>query len=184
MEVFTPSLLRDLYNNLSREDKDAFLKLIATTAREPIMMVDALSALERKKYTDLAYAGAIEEVTPYVTEHAIESAILIVRAKPQITDDEIRQELRSKRDEWTKKAAEVVSARERERIKEARDPKPRKTDRDDELVRLHEMEGKTFGEIPRLLMEINPQWCGRDGKQLTRAAVEKAYQRRKGPRTK
>jgi hypothetical protein len=63
---------------------------------------------------------------------------------------------------------------------EARNAKPRKTARDDEIVRLRDEEGKTFGEIGRLLLVKNPAWTGKGGKPLSRAAAEKAYHRRKG----
>jgi hypothetical protein len=69
------------------------------------------------------------------------------------------------------------------KLKEARDPKPRNRERDDEIVRLRDKQGKTFGEIPRLLLQKNPAWCGEGGKPLSRDTVEKAYSRRKGQGT-
>jgi hypothetical protein len=180
----TPAALRDLYAKLSREDKDAFLKLIASTAREPVMMVSALSALEQEKFTNQQCAAAVNIMMPPIVEYAIEQAILFVRQKPNVTDDEIREHLRSKREAWTNDAAKVVVERERERIKKARDPKPRQIERTDEIVRLRDVEGKTFGEIGRILIQKNAKWCGKGGKPMTRDAVEKAYHRRKAVPTK
>jgi hypothetical protein len=51
--------------------------------------------------------------------------------------------------------------------------------RDTEIIRLRDKEKKTFGEIGRLLLVKNPAWSGKEGKPLSRAAVEKAYHRRK-----
>ena len=61
-----------------------------------------------------------------------------------------------------------------------RNAPPRNTKRDDEIVRLRD-EGKSFGEIPRLLLAENPRWCGKGGKAITRDAAEQAYHRRKRP---
>jgi hypothetical protein len=60
-----------------------------------------------------------------------------------------------------------------------RNAKPRNTERDDQIVRLHDEEGKSFGIIGRLLAELNPAWVGKNGKPLSRAAATKAYNRRK-----
>lgn len=57
--------------------------------------------------------------------------------------------------------------------------KPRNADRDKEIVRLHDEEGKSFGEIARLLCKKNASWCRKDGKQLSRDTVERAYHRQK-----
>ena len=59
-------------------------------------------------------------------------------------------------------------------------PKPRKTDRDDEIVRLHDDEGVSFGAMGQELIALNPAWTRKGGAPLTRAAAEKAYHRRKG----
>jgi hypothetical protein len=55
----------------------------------------------------------------------------------------------------------------------------RNAERDDEIIRLHDDEGKSFGQIGKLLILKNPKWCAKGGKQLTRKTVEKAYHRRK-----
>jgi hypothetical protein len=51
-----------------------------------------------------------------------------------------------------------------------RTPKARHHERDREIVRLHDEEGKTFGQIPHMLLQMNASWCGKNGKQLTRSA--------------
>ena len=53
--------------------------------------------------------------------------------------------------------------------------------RDDEIVRLYDVEDKTFGEIPAQLLLLNPKWCRNGGGPITRDAAEKAYHRRKEP---
>lgn len=56
-----------------------------------------------------------------------------------------------------------------------RTPKPRNTERNAAIVRLHDEEKLSFGQIGRALAKRNSAWVGRDGKPLTYAAVEKAY---------
>jgi hypothetical protein len=62
--------------------------------------------------------------------------------------------------------------------------KPRKTDRDDEIVRLRDVVGRTFGEIGLDLPDLNSAWVGKDGKPLGRYAVKRAYDRHKKERQK
>jgi hypothetical protein len=62
-----------------------------------------------------------------------------------------------------------------EAVKRARDAKRRNSDRNGEIIRLRDEEGKKFGEIGRLLLIKNSRWCGRDGKPLRRDTIERAY---------
>jgi hypothetical protein len=62
---------------------------------------------------------------------------------------------------------------------ERRTPKPRKQNRDEYIVRLHDEEDKSFGQIGALLKLKNPMWVGRDGGPLKAATVKRAYYRRK-----
>ena len=57
-------------------------------------------------------------------------------------------------------------------------------DRDKEIVRLHDEDGKTFGQIGRLLQIANEKWVGKNGKPITSNAAEHAYRRFKKMRTK
>jgi hypothetical protein len=57
--------------------------------------------------------------------------------------------------------------------------KPRNVERDSAIVRLHEQEGLTFGQIPRRLQSLNPKWAREGGRPMERDAVEKAYHRMK-----
>lgn len=58
-------------------------------------------------------------------------------------------------------------------------PKPRYTERDREIVRLHDQQGMSFGKIPRALQKLNPKWGKADGRLLSRDTVRKAYTRAK-----
>jgi hypothetical protein len=58
-------------------------------------------------------------------------------------------------------------------------PKPRNTDRDAEIVRLHDEEGLPFKKIPKALQGLNPAWANEKGEPLSKDAVERAYRRHK-----
>jgi hypothetical protein len=62
---------------------------------------------------------------------------------------------------------------------EKRTPKPRKRERDAEIVRLHDEKGMSFGKIGQHLPTLNAAWVGRGGTPLGREAVERAYHRMK-----
>jgi hypothetical protein len=62
---------------------------------------------------------------------------------------------------------------------EKRTPKPRKRERDAEIVRLHDEKGMSFGKIARHLRTLNAAWVGHGGTPLGRKAVERAYHRMK-----
>jgi hypothetical protein len=62
---------------------------------------------------------------------------------------------------------------------ERRTPKPRKRERDAEIVRLHDEEGMSFGKIGRHLPTLNAAWVVRGGAPLDRKTVERAYHRMK-----
>jgi hypothetical protein len=55
----------------------------------------------------------------------------------------------------------------------------RNRERDAEIVRLRDQEGHAFGKIGRLLVRKTLAWGGRDGRPLSRGAVEQAYRRAK-----
>src|SRR5262249_46754540 len=74
-----------------------------------------------------------------------------------------------------KNIANEARAQERDRLT----VKPRKTARDDEIVRLRDEEKLNWGEIVQRIRG-NPDWCnGPHGKKVTRRAVQAAYRRRK-----
>jgi len=58
-------------------------------------------------------------------------------------------------------------------------PKPRNTERDATIVRLHDEKKFSFGQIGRQLFNLNKAWVGPDGKYLQRDAVRQAYYRLK-----
>lgn len=178
VEVFTPLTLRDLYLTLSRDDRRHFLKLIAPycTGLEPLILVSELTPSQKWDFNNRVFSAVVETCLPVL----ISEARKIVSEDSRLDDAEFDKQLKAKVSEFVLEAAAKVSALEKEKLKEARDPKPRKTDRDDEIVRLRDIEEKTFGEIGPALVRKNPKWCGKSGKPLTRDAVEKAYYRRKG----
>jgi hypothetical protein len=55
-------------------------------------------------------------------------------------------------------------------------------ERDAEIVRLKDQEGKTFGQIPARLKRLGdrPPWCKTDGSRLAPDTIKKAYYRLKG----
>jgi hypothetical protein len=175
---FTPAELRDLYATLARDDRDTFLKLIAEfcTGREPLLLASELPIHQQYEFSSRTTAVIVTHMLPLLVHHAVR----IVREKPHLDDEALKKELEANVKEWVEGIARDRQSLERDRLKKERDPKPRKTDRDDEIVRLRDKEGKTFGEIGRALVRANPKWCRKDGSPLTREAVEKAYHRRKG----
>jgi hypothetical protein len=68
--------------------------------------------------------------------------------------------------------------REIEYLREGSMPKvrARNRERDLEIVRLHDEEDFTFGEIPAQLAR-HPEFAGKKGQLLSRKAVEQAYRR-------
>jgi hypothetical protein len=68
---------------------------------------------------------------------------------------------------------------EAKKMKDHYTPKPRMTERNKEIVRIHDEEDLSFGKIGRRLQQLNPKWVGGDGKPLSRDATEKAYHRTK-----
>jgi hypothetical protein len=54
---------------------------------------------------------------------------------------------------------------------------PRNSKRDAAIVYLRDVDELTFGQIPRRLIVLNSKWTDRDGKPLSRKAVENAYHR-------
>jgi hypothetical protein len=177
VEVFTPTTLRDLYLNLSKDDRDIFLRLIAAhcTGREPLMMLDELPRAELWKYNSMVFGTLIQTALPILLKNARELA----KKNPSLSDEEFDRQLEAMVNDFVANERDVVSALVSEQNKEKRDAKPRNTDRDDEIVRLYDVEGKTFGEIPRMLILKNPLWCGKNGKPISRDAAEKAFHRRK-----
>jgi hypothetical protein len=127
------------------------------------------------KYTPLVLSRPGKQITIFVRQEDIRDVTeLVAKANKCVlmTTDEARQQhLASLHTAY--RAGEVAE-------KERRDPKRRNTERDDEIVRLRDVEKKAFGEIGKLLSQMNKEWRSKDGKQLTRDAVERAYYRRKG----
>lgn len=183
-EAFTPVTLRDLYASLSRENKDIFLKLIGAlgSGREPMLMIGELPVKERWRFNSIVWGSLIQTTLPILIKRAIE----IVKKNPGIVneDEEFARELEADVKQFVEHERDVVSEMVRQKIKEERDPKPRFEERDAEIVRLRDIENKTFGEIGRLLLLKNPEWSGRDGQPMSRDAVEKAYHRRRDMPTK
>jgi hypothetical protein len=81
----------------------------------------------------------------------------------------------AEREEFTKNVGAAAVCE----YKKHREVRPRNGERDAEIVRLRDQEGKSFGIIGRCLCLRNSAWVGRNGEPLTRDAVEAAYRRKK-----
>lgn len=174
----TLSTIWDLYARLHDQDVDAFLRMLGerSTVEAVQVIVQNLHPDQRARFRKLVIDPMFDAALPLM----IREAIQIVRGRPDLTDDEVAALITEQAPQLLDATTQAVTEVERARLKAARDPKPRNTQRDCEIVRLHDQEGRTFGEIPRLLVQKDPSWAGRDGKPLARDTVEKAYHRRKG----
>jgi hypothetical protein len=176
VERFTPQVVADLFGALSHKEQWAFLEQLDLTAEAIFLLLNRLDPRERLRFSDRVFAEMASRFFPLFIRQAVD----MVKRHPLASLDQLcalaEEALKKSYDENQAALAELTRAE----LKEERDPKPRHTERDDEIVRLRDREGKTFGAIPRLLMQKNPKWCGEGGKLLKRDAVEKAYRRRKG----
>jgi hypothetical protein len=178
-QAFTPEVLIELYALLSVESKHDFLKRLARiiSAEGAFLVATELSKPELFRYSEMLR----ERFPSYAIQ---EVAMQLARDRADWTKDasdkEFADEIFAQAKRQLEEIGNAMADLGRDELKQERDPKPRNTDRDDEIVRLRDQEGKTFGEIPRLLLQQNSQWCRKGGKQLTRDTVEKAYRRRKG----
>lgn len=57
--------------------------------------------------------------------------------------------------------------------------KPRNTERDKMIVKLHDEDKLSYGKIARKLLQHNAEWAGDDGKPIQYDAVRNAYNRMK-----
>ena len=178
METFTPKTLADFYAILTKDDKAVFLRLIGqgATADQIHLLLKASSILEQGLFIHKIGDQIIPVLFPMMLDHAIECA----RKFPQAEKEELKKMVLS----LVGKSEQAIEDLTTARFKDAHYPKPRNTERDAEIVRLRDMEGKSFGQIPRLLIQKDQSWCGKNGRPMTRDAVERAYWRRKGQGTK
>jgi hypothetical protein len=181
VEPLTPHVLLDLYARLSDEQVDVFLQQLgAQSSAEAIhVIIQHLRPTEHSRFRQLVTSPMFDAALPLITKEALR----IVRTCPDLSDDQIAEKIAQQADLLLEATTRVVTEVEGARLKAERDPKPRNTKRDDEIVRLRDEEGRTFGEIPRLLLRMNSSWGGNNGSPLKRDAVEKAYHRRKGQGT-
>ncbi|HEX3149651.1 MAG TPA: hypothetical protein VHR66_16365 [Gemmataceae bacterium] len=181
VEPATPQSLLDNYDRLSNQDVDVFLQLLGerSSAAALQIIIQNLPTTEHCRFRELAIGPMYEAAMPLV----IQEAIRIVRAYPDMADEEIAALIAEQAPRLLDAMTRVVSEVERARLKAERDPKPRKTERDDEIVRLYDEGGLSFGEIPARLLLKDKSWGNKDGSPLQRDTVEKAYHRRKGQGT-
>jgi hypothetical protein len=179
-EPITPRAVANLFKLLPPEGQKEYLEQLRLTAEGLFLLLHQVSPQEQYRFTEMIFGEIIWKAFPWLVQHAIE----VVKQHPQASNDELYTLI----NEATKRSVEAYQVTHTElakaQLKEKRDPKPRKTDRDEAIVRLRDEEKKTFGEIPRLLLKLNPLWCGIGGKPMSRDAVEAAYRRRKGLGTK
>ena len=176
--AITAKAVYDLFELLSEANKEEFLRILGRNCspKVPLFIASELSPSQRQRFTDSIFGNLVELYLPVVVREVVKR----FREHPGPISDEFEKEVEAGIKDWVVKTAIVQRQLEREKLKRERDPKPRKTDRDDEIVRLRDVEGKSFGEIPRILLRKNQSWGSGEGKPITRDAVEKAYHRRKG----
>jgi hypothetical protein len=172
----TPKVLADLFKTLSHEDQKEVLNRLDLNAEAIFLLVSKLHPAERNRFSEKVFQSITWRIFPWL----IRLAKQVVKQNPQAGDEDldrlINEEAKKSLEEYEAKFVELSLSQ----FKEARDPKPRNIERDDEIVRLRDEEDQSFGEIPRLLVRKNPSWRRKNGKPLTRDAVERVYRRRKG----
>ena len=121
MDPFTPAVLRDFYLNLSKEDRDTFLKLIAAhcTGREPLMMLEQLPREELWKYNCILHGSLIQMMLPLLIKHARQ----LVKQNPPPSDEEFDRELEAQVTKFVVTEQDAVSKLVLERAKKERDRK-------------------------------------------------------------
>ncbi len=173
IEQVTPRALADLISMLPQDAKDEALQRLGSNSKsvEVFLMYKTLPVVEQNIFTQTVIVATARALLPELLRNMVDEAG--GRLGPLSKEDT------EKAMDYVEKLTTTIQERERRELKIKRDPKPRKTTRDDEIVRLKDEEGKSFGEIPRLLPLINPKWAHKSGKQLTTDAVKKAYKRHK-----
>lgn len=176
IERLTARAVADLFRGLPPEGQKACLEQLNLKAEGLFLLLHKVSPQEQYRFTEMIFEETIWRAFPWL----IRCAVDVVKQHPQASNEElytfVNEATKRHIEEYQVDHTELAKAR----LKEERDPKPRNTERDDEIVRLRDDERKTFGEIPRLLIRKNSAWVGKDGKPLTRDATERAYRRRKG----
>jgi hypothetical protein len=169
MEGFTAKAVFDLYLLLSDEDKGTFFRLVGriSTAEVPILLAGELSIPERFRFSQTPNNELANRFFPIL----LREARRLARENPSISDDEFDHLFSEEIKKLTEEQSATIAELERAQLKEERDPKKRMTERDDEILRLRDQEGKSCGEIPRMLMLKNQAWVGKDGLPMNRDAV-------------
>lgn len=162
-----------IYRKLSNDSKNDFLVNFGrvASAKEVVQIASSMGDVERHSFGEIFLA----KLTSNFSSVLIREACRIVRKHPEICQLECEEKLALKANAILAR----ISAGARERLKQQRDPKARNSDRDDEIVRLHDIESKSFGQIGAILLSQNPKWTGKNGAQLDGKAVQAAYHRKK-----
>jgi hypothetical protein len=174
-----------LLASLATKSDPAVTDTLAEWAIHKLLETGALRLIYNKPRSKCFWAGLPGDQPPKIIEW-VSFAEQVVAPNPDLhkwlpdynpnytppTNESVAEEIRRKREFELIEQGKALARHER-------NPKPRNTVRDDEIVRLHDVEGKSFGQIGRLLLQANSTWCKAPGKPLSRAAVQQAYHRRK-----
>ncbi len=148
MDQVAPKALVDLYTLLSAESKTTFLRLLGQqmTAEQHFLVYREMPTLERQKLTSAVFNQFAKDVVP---EMLLEAA----KAGPKLPPGKIDelQEIVAQRMTTQRESLRIFVQAQ---VKEARDPKKRKVERDTEIIRLAK-KGKTSGEIH---LDIKDRW--------------------------
>jgi hypothetical protein len=169
------------YKSLPNDDQARFLAALGNTltADGAFFILTYLQQSEKLRVAQRMSEQTVSQVLPIM----IGAACKLARQYPDVPEEELEKLVYKDSAERIDAVRRTAMEQSLAQLKEQRDPKPRNTERDNEIVRLRDIEKKSFGEIPGLLKTANPSWTRSGGKQLTRKAVEKAYKRRKGMAT-
>ncbi len=154
---------------LSPADRQEFIRSIGSKADSDLFgeFWNALPIGERRPFLQPLFQHVISILRPML----IKNTAKVMQQFPNLTLDEYVEPVTAEHHRSVAELEEGLVLREEHKFKSQRDAKPRHTQRDAEIVRLHDEEGKSFGEIALSL--------SRNGAQLSSRAAQQAYRRQK-----
>jgi hypothetical protein len=151
-------------------DADALQHIVDTLESLSVADQDALMALWKKRKS----SGFFLFLTMYFCHPR---AISIIGEYLQNIRNTIMGEMIPLINELPVRLERIGRAHRIEIRKRNRQPSAIVRERNAAIVRQHDQENVSFGRMGRVLASMNPKWTDKDGKPLSRAAVEKAYHR-------
>lgn len=137
---------------LPDEEQQEFLRLLgrASVAEIPFIIAHELPLPELGRFSDMIHQALMVHLFPMLEQEAR----LLARQSPSLSDEEFDKQLHERvkknMDIYNQEIGELSKAQ----LKEARDPKKRKVERDAEIIQLAR-QGKTSGQIH---LAIKSRW--------------------------